>query len=120
MSKISAAITAVGSFVPEHKLTNQMLEEMVDTNDDWITTRTGIKERRIISQDESFSALCSSAGTSAIQMAGFWMNHYNPLTGFLLFAEKILQRGHYLNFSRKLKTITSIRHASWLLRQLTV
>ncbi len=51
MSQIKAAITAVGSFVPEHKLTNQMLEEMVDTNDDWITTRTGIKERRILKEE---------------------------------------------------------------------
>ncbi|AJR03073.1 beta-ketoacyl-ACP synthase III [Siansivirga zeaxanthinifaciens] len=48
MSKISAAITAVGAYVPEYILTNQMLEEMVDTNDEWITSRTGIKERRIL------------------------------------------------------------------------
>ncbi len=48
MNKITAAITAVGSYVPEDVLTNQMLEEMVETNDEWITTRTGIKERRIL------------------------------------------------------------------------
>ena len=48
MSKITAAITAVGGYVPEDVLTNKMLEEMVDTNDEWITTRTGIKERRIL------------------------------------------------------------------------
>ncbi|MFD2698116.1 beta-ketoacyl-ACP synthase III [Mesonia sediminis] len=48
MNTIKAAITAVGSFVPEHVLSNKMLEEMVDTNDEWITTRTGIKERRIL------------------------------------------------------------------------
>ncbi len=48
MSKISAAITAVGGYVPDHILTNKMLEEMVETNDEWITTRTGIKERRIL------------------------------------------------------------------------
>ena len=46
--KISAAITAVGGFVPEDKLTNFDLEEMVDTNDEWIRTRTGIDERRIL------------------------------------------------------------------------
>ena len=51
MSKISAAITAVGAYVPEYVLTNQMLENMVDTNDEWITTRTGIKERRILKED---------------------------------------------------------------------
>lgn len=48
MNKITAAITAVGAYVPEDVLTNKMLEEMVDTNDEWITTRTGIKERRIL------------------------------------------------------------------------
>ncbi|MDX1761126.1 MAG: beta-ketoacyl-ACP synthase III [Christiangramia sp.] len=48
MSEITAAITAVGAYVPEDVLTNKMLEEMVDTNDEWITTRTGIKERRIL------------------------------------------------------------------------
>ncbi len=48
MNKINAAITAVGSYVPDDVLSNAMLEEMVDTNDEWITTRTGIKERRIL------------------------------------------------------------------------
>jgi 3-oxoacyl-[acyl-carrier-protein] synthase-3 len=48
MTKITAAITAVGKYVPEDVLTNEMLEEMVDTNDEWITSRTGIKERRIL------------------------------------------------------------------------
>jgi 3-oxoacyl-[acyl-carrier-protein] synthase-3 len=48
MTKITAAITAVGKYVPEDILTNEMLEKMVDTNDEWITSRTGIKERRIL------------------------------------------------------------------------
>ncbi len=48
MSNITAAITAVGGYVPDYVLTNQILETMVDTNDEWITTRTGIKERRIL------------------------------------------------------------------------
>ncbi len=51
MSKLSAAITAVGGYVPEFKMTNKMLEDLVDTNDEWITTRTGIKERRILKED---------------------------------------------------------------------
>ena len=50
MSKISAAITAVGKYVPEYVLTNQILETLVDTNDEWITSRTGIKERRILKE----------------------------------------------------------------------
>ena len=48
MTKITAAITAVGKYLPEDVLTNEMLEEMVDTNDEWIMSRTGIKERRIL------------------------------------------------------------------------
>lgn len=48
MQKIHAAITAVNGYVPDYVLTNQELERMVDTNDEWITTRTGIKERRIL------------------------------------------------------------------------
>lgn len=50
MSKISATITAVGKYVPDYVLTNQILETMVDTNDEWITSRTGIKERRILKE----------------------------------------------------------------------
>ncbi len=48
MPKTFAAITAVGGYIPEDILTNSDLEKMVDTNDEWITTRTGIKERRIL------------------------------------------------------------------------
>lgn len=48
MQKIHAAITAVGGFVPEYILTNAELETMMDTNDEWIQSRTGIKERRIL------------------------------------------------------------------------
>lgn len=45
---VKAAITAVGGYVPEYRLTNEILETMVDTTDEWIMTRTGIKERRIL------------------------------------------------------------------------
>lgn len=48
MSKITAAITAVGKYLPDYVLTNKILESMVDTNDEWISSRTGIKERRIL------------------------------------------------------------------------
>lgn len=48
MSKITAAITGVSGYVPEYVLTNKELETMVETNDEWITSRTGIKERRIL------------------------------------------------------------------------
>jgi 3-oxoacyl-[acyl-carrier-protein] synthase-3 len=48
MQKTTAAITAVGGYVPEYRLTNKELETIVDTNDEWIRTRTGIEERRIL------------------------------------------------------------------------
>lgn len=48
MQKIHAAITAVGGYVPEYRLTNAELEKMMDTTDEWIQTRTGIRERRIL------------------------------------------------------------------------
>lgn len=51
MNKITAAITAVGSYVPDYVLSNKVLETLVDTNDEWITTRTGIKERRILKEE---------------------------------------------------------------------
>ncbi|MDP4282931.1 MAG: beta-ketoacyl-ACP synthase III [Bacteroidota bacterium] len=47
-NKISAAITAIGAYVPEYRLTNAELETMVDTSDEWIKTRTGVEERRIL------------------------------------------------------------------------
>lgn len=51
MNKITAAITAVGSYVPDFVLSNQVLETLVDTNDEWITSRTGIKERRLLKEE---------------------------------------------------------------------
>ncbi|WP_147677106.1 beta-ketoacyl-ACP synthase III [Algibacter pacificus] len=71
MSKISAAITAVGAYVPEYVLTNQILETMVDTNDEWITTRTGIKERRILKDDgKGTSYLAIKAAQDLINKKG--------------------------------------------------
>jgi 3-oxoacyl-[acyl-carrier-protein] synthase-3 len=52
MNTITAAITAVGGYVPDFVLSNKVLETMVDTNDEWITTRTGIKERRILKDED--------------------------------------------------------------------
>ena len=50
MSKTTAAITAVGKYLPEYRLTNAILETLVETNDEWIVSRTGIKERRILKE----------------------------------------------------------------------
>ena len=57
MNQIKAAITAVQGVVPSKVLSNKDLEKMVDTNDEWIVTRTGIKERRIIEKDRTLSDL---------------------------------------------------------------
>jgi 3-oxoacyl-[acyl-carrier-protein] synthase-3 len=68
MSKISAAITAVGGYVPDFVLTNKILETMVDTNDEWITSRTGIKERRILKgANKGTSFLAIQAAKNLIQ-----------------------------------------------------
>ncbi|WP_298417765.1 beta-ketoacyl-ACP synthase III [uncultured Kordia sp.] len=67
MTKITAAITAVGAYVPEYVLTNKILETMVDTNDEWITSRTGIKERRILKKEgEGTSYLAIKAAEDLI------------------------------------------------------
>ena len=60
--KITAAITAVGGYVPDDHLTNADLAKMVETNDEWIQTRTGIKDRRILKgTDKATSDLCAPA-----------------------------------------------------------
>jgi 3-oxoacyl-[acyl-carrier-protein] synthase III len=66
----SCSIAGVGSYVPSKVLTNADLEKMVSTSDEWITTRTGIKERRIAAKDEYTSDLATQAATRAMQKAG--------------------------------------------------
>lgn len=51
MEKINAVITGIGGYVPEYVLNNEELSRMVDTNDEWIMTRIGIKERRILNEE---------------------------------------------------------------------
>jgi len=63
-------ITGTGFYVPDKVLTNADLEKMVDTSDEWITTRTGIKERRIVSEDQATSDLAVEASRIALQNAG--------------------------------------------------
>ena len=66
-----AKITAVGHFLPDDKLTNFDLEKMVDTNDEWIRTRTGIKERRILKDpDKATSYMAAEAAKEALESAG--------------------------------------------------
>jgi len=71
MSKITAAITAIGAYVPDFVLTNQLLETMVDTNDEWITSRTGIKERRILKEEnQGTSFLAIKAAEDLLKKSG--------------------------------------------------
>ncbi|SHG57057.1 beta-ketoacyl-ACP synthase III [Flagellimonas flava] len=71
MKKTTAAITAVGGYVPDFVLSNKVLETMVDTNDEWITTRTGIKERRILKEEnEGTSFLAIKAAEDLLSKSG--------------------------------------------------
>ena len=66
----TCSITGVGAYVPERVLTNAELEKLVDTSDEWITTRTGIKERRMAAKDEFTSDMAAKAAQRAMKMAG--------------------------------------------------
>ena len=66
MSASSAIISGTGMSVPDRVLTNRDLEKMVDTSDEWITTRTGIRERRVAAEGESLSQYCVDAGRRAM------------------------------------------------------
>ncbi len=63
-------IAGTGSYVPDKVLTNQDLEKMVDTSDEWIRTRTGIRERRIADDNIITSDMCEKAARQALEMAG--------------------------------------------------
>src|SRR5689334_24613511 len=65
----TCSIISVGSYVPARILTNQELEKMVDTTDEWITTRTGIKERRLAATDEFTSDMAAKAALRAMKAA---------------------------------------------------
>jgi 3-oxoacyl-[acyl-carrier-protein] synthase-3 len=65
----TVSIIGTGSYVPEKILTNEDLSRMVDTSDEWITTRTGIKERRIAAKDEFTSDMATKAALKAIEQA---------------------------------------------------
>lgn len=74
MIKLKIGILGTGSYLPEKILTNHDLELMVDTSDEWITSRTGIKERRIAAENEATSDLSYKAALKAIENAGIDKN----------------------------------------------
>jgi 3-oxoacyl-[acyl-carrier-protein] synthase-3 len=66
----TCSVTGVGSYVPSRVLSNADLEKMVETSDEWIVTRTGIRERRLAAEDEFTSDMAALAAHKAMQMAG--------------------------------------------------
>jgi 3-oxoacyl-[acyl-carrier-protein] synthase-3 len=66
----TAKIVGLGSYLPERVMRNSDLETMVETSDEWITTRTGIKERRIVAEGEALVDLATRAGRAALEDAG--------------------------------------------------
>ena len=64
------AIAGTGSYLPERVLTNAELEDIVDTSDEWIISRTGIRERRMVAPDQATSDLATEAARKALEMAG--------------------------------------------------
>jgi 3-oxoacyl-[acyl-carrier-protein] synthase-3 len=67
---VAVGITGLGAYVPERVLTNRELEQMVETSDEWITERTGIRERRIAAPDQAASDLAEPACRDALERAG--------------------------------------------------
>lgn len=80
MTKIKAAITGVGGYVPDYVLSNAELEKMVDTNDEWIQSRTGIKERRILKgEGKGVSDMCVEAINLLLKKRGITANDIDLL-----------------------------------------
>jgi 3-oxoacyl-[acyl-carrier-protein] synthase-3 len=90
---ISAVITGTGASLPEKVMTNADLEKIVETSDEWITTRTGIKERRILSEGERMSDLCTRAALEAIQNAGLAPNDIDFIINATFTADWVLPAG---------------------------
>ncbi|MBR4265165.1 MAG: ketoacyl-ACP synthase III [Bacteroidales bacterium] len=98
MSNLNAVITGVGIYLPDYRLTNDELSTMVDTNDEWITTRIGIKERRILKDKDKASAfmgaeavkqLLEKTGTNPDEVdmvicATVTPDYYFPATGIII------------------------------------
>src|SRR5437763_6326458 len=69
-SDVHATITGLGAYAPERVITNDDLSELVDTSDEWIMERTGIRERRVAADDQALSDLCLPAAETALGQAG--------------------------------------------------
>jgi 3-oxoacyl-[acyl-carrier-protein] synthase-3 len=83
MGKITAAITGVCGYLPEEIVTNEDLAKIVDTSDEWITSRTGIKERRYVERfKENTTTMAVEASKIAIERAGISADEID----FIIFA----------------------------------
>jgi 3-oxoacyl-[acyl-carrier-protein] synthase III len=69
-SHCSSSIIGTGSYMPARVLTNDDLAKIVDTSDEWITSRTGIRQRRIAAENETTSDMAAAAARNALHMAG--------------------------------------------------
>ena len=67
---LRAAVTGIGAYVPRRVMTNADFEKIVDTSDEWIVQRTGVKERHIVGENESTASMASAAGRQALERAG--------------------------------------------------
>ena len=91
MEKINAVITGIGGYVPDYVLTNDEISKMVDTNDEWIMTRIGVKERRILNEEGlGTSYLARKAAKQLMQKTGV-----NPDLRMLLL---LISRLHAVDF----------------------
>src|SRR5690348_15618507 len=69
-SDVHATITGLGAYAPERVITNDELSQLVETSDEWIVERTGIRERRIAADEQALSDLCLPAAEEALNQAG--------------------------------------------------
>jgi len=107
MAKIRAAITGVSGYVPDYVLTNQELEKMVDTTDEWITTRTGIKERRILKgKDQGASVLGIEAIRELLEKTGT-----DPLEVELLICATVTGDMHFPDTANLIAYATGLKNA---------
>jgi 3-oxoacyl-[acyl-carrier-protein] synthase-3 len=82
-------IAGIGAYTPEKVLSNAELEKIVDTSDEWISSRTGIKERRIAKDSEATSDLASSAALNALEMAGFEPDDLDIIIAATITSDKV-------------------------------
>ena len=80
---LRAVLTGTGAYLPAKRLTNDDLSRMVDTSDEWIYPRTGIRSRRIAAEGENVSDMAAAAGRQAIANAGAVLGRENPRVGLL-------------------------------------